>query len=201
MKRIIFIALIGIALHLTFPVQSQNTNEEKVNTALLIIDIQDFYFPDGMLPLNEPEKAAKNAQLVLNTFREQNMLIIHIKHNASSGAAIHELVKPLDHEKVITKNKANAFVGTELYEFLQENKVKNLVLCGMQTHMCLEAATRAASDYGFNCTVIEDACTTRDLQYGEIIVSAKDVHFSTLNTLNKTYAEIKTAREFIADFD
>ena len=48
----------------------------------------------------------------------------------------------------------------------------------MQTHMCLEAATRAASDYGFNCTVIEDACATRDLNYGNTTIKAKDVHWN-----------------------
>jgi nicotinamidase-related amidase len=167
------------------------------NTALIIIDIQNFYFPNGMLPLVEPEKAVKNAQKVLNQFRKEHKTIIHVKHNVSSGDEIHELVKPFEGEKVISKDKANAFIDTDLLNYLHDNKIKNLVLCGMQTHMCLEAATRAASDYGFNCIVIEDACATRDLSFDGITVKAKDVHYATLSSLNKTYASIITTKHFL----
>lgn len=166
-------------------------------TALIIIDIQDFYFPGGTLPLFEPERAAQNAQALLNHFREEKKTIIHVKHNVSSGDEIHELVKPFEGEKVISKDKANAFIDTDLLNYLQDNKIKNVVLCGMQTHMCLEAATRAASDYGFNCIVIEDACATRDLSFDGITVKAKDVHYVTLSSLNKTYATIKTTKHFL----
>ena len=64
--------------------------------------------------------------------------------------------------------------------------------------MCLEAATRAASDYGFNCTVIEDACTTRDLTFEDVTVKAMDVHYSTLSTLKGTYAEIVNAENLLS---
>lgn len=175
-------------------------NSLSSNTALIIIDIQEFYFPGGMLPLVEPEKAAKNAQKLLKQFRKEQRTIIHVKHNVSSGADIHELVAPIEGEKVIPKDKANAFVGTDLLEYLKDNKIENLVLCGMQTHMCLEAATRAASDYGFKCTVVEDACTTRDLKFGDITIHAKDVHYSTLSTLQGTYAEIIKTEDFIDHF-
>jgi len=195
-KRIIFTFILiisGILLSNTLNAQEQMMPK----TALIIIDIQDFYFPGGMLPLNEPEEAALKAQKTLDAFREKDLTVIHVKHNATSGAEIHALVKPDDGEKIITKDKANAFVGTDLLDYLQENKIEHLVLCGMQTHMCLEAATRAASDYGFNCTVIEDACTTRDLKFGDEIIKAKDVHYSTLSTLNGTYATIKTTKQFL----
>lgn len=177
--------------------QTEVSDNNKETTALILIDIQEFYFPEGMLPLVEPEIAAKKASIVLDYFRKNEMNIIHIKHVAKSGSAIHKLVKPIEGEKVIEKTKANSFVNTELQEYLKSKNIKNLVLCGMQTHMCLEATTRAASDYGYNCTVVEDACTTRDLNYNEITISAKDVHYSTLSTLNKTYASILTAEELI----
>ncbi|MEE4198382.1 MAG: cysteine hydrolase family protein [Bacteroidales bacterium] len=166
-------------------------------TALLIIDIQEFYFPGGTIPLNNPEKAATNASRLIRAFRDRELPIIHIRHEAGSGGDIHPMVQPLEKEKVISKNKANAFVGTGLLDYLKDHQITELIICGMQTHMCVEAATRAASDYGFDCTVIEDACTTRDLQYEEAIVTAKDVHLSTLSSLNKTYATIKTTQEFL----
>ncbi len=189
------ISIVFAVTSLTVKAKQNNIGSEK--TALIIIDIQNFYFPGGMLPLNEPEKAAINAQKVLNAFREQDYIVVHIKHNASSGAEIHELVAPIENEKVISKNKANAFVNTDLLEFLKDSKIENLVLCGMQTHMCLEAATRAAADYGFNCTVIEDACTTRDLKFGDVTIKAEDVHYSTLSTLKGSYARIINTETFL----
>lgn len=198
MKKYLFFITISIfSIINSFNSFGMKQSQPENKTALLIIDIQNFYFPNGSLPLFEPEKAALNAQKILKEFRNNNLTVIHVKHNASSGAEIHELVKPVKGEKVITKNKANSFVNTDLLEYLKENNITNLVICGMQTHMCLEAATRAASDYGFNCTVIEDACTTRDLTFGNNVVSAKDVHSSTLSTLYKTYAEILTTQEYL----
>jgi nicotinamidase-related amidase len=201
MKRILLSLTFIISLFISqLTMAQEDLLNKKTNTALLIIDIQNFYFPNGALPLIEPEKAAENAAKLLTTFRDNNMLVIHVRHNANSGAEIHKLVAPIEGEKKISKDKANSFVGTDLLDYLHANSIENLVICGMQTHMCLEAATRAASDYGFNCTVIDDACTTRDLKFGETIVKAKDVHYSTLSTLKGTYAEIKTTEEFIQNF-
>ncbi len=199
MKKILLLTSVFI-LSITISqklIAQDNKFEENKNTALLIIDIQKFYFPGGSLPLFEPEKAAEKAAILLETFRDNNMTVIHVQHNARSGAKIHELVAPINDEKIISKDKANSFVGTDLLDYLKDNKIENLVICGMQTHMCLEAATRAASDFGFNCTVIEDACTTRDLKFGKIIIKAKEVHYSTLSTLKGTYADIKTTEEFL----
>ncbi|HAN18522.1 MAG: hypothetical protein A2X13_08165 [Bacteroidetes bacterium GWC2_33_15] len=167
------------------------------NKALLIIDIQMFYFPGGSLPLVEPENAAYNAGKILNYFRESGMLVIHIQHNSKSGFDIHPLVSPLEKEKVITKNEANSFNGTDLLKYLKENNISELIIVGMQTHMCVEAATRAAYDLGFKCTVIEDACATRDLKFKDKLVKAEDVHYATLSALNKTYATILTTDEFL----
>jgi len=66
----------------------------------------------------------------------------------------------------------------------------------MQTHMCVEAATRAGSEYGFECIVVQDACATKNLKYGDKEIKASDVHFSTLATL-KSYAKIFDVQEFL----
>jgi nicotinamidase-related amidase len=58
------------------------------------------------------------------------------------------------------------------------------------------AATRAASDYGFKCILIHDACATKDLKFGEKTIKAEDVHYSTLSTL-KSYVQIKSTEEYL----
>ena len=173
------------------------TNAQKPDsTALIIIDIQNFYFPGGASELVEPEIAAEQAKILLSYFRENKGLVVHVKHDFSPGGEIHQLVKPLDNEKVFTKKEVNAFLNTGLNEYLKQNNIKYVTLCGMQTHMCLEAGTRAAHDLGYECTVVEDACATRNLTYGEVTVPSRDVHYSTLATL-RSYAKVMSLKEFL----
>ena len=166
-------------------------------TALLIIDIQDFYFPGGKVPLVEPEAAAKNAGRVLAAFRNEGKPVVHVRHEFEPGGAIHASVAPIEGEKVFTKTEVSCFNGTEVLAHLKEIGVKRLVIVGMQTHMCLEAATRSAHDLGFECVVIGDACATRDLKYGDRTVPAADVHASTLATLDGTYAKVVDTETFL----
>jgi nicotinamidase-related amidase len=166
-------------------------------TALVIIDIQDFYFPGGAVPLVEPDKAARNAARVLARFRTAGWPVIHVRHDFEPGGSIHETVAPIDGELVVTKSEVSCFNGTDLLASLRELGVERLVLAGMQTHMCLEAATRAAHDLGFECIVIGDACATRDLTYGDTTVKATDVQASTLATLDRTYAKVVDTETFL----
>lgn len=170
-------------------------------SALLLIDIQNFYFPGGRLALENPETAGMNAGLILQRFRENEALIIHVRHEFEPGGEIHEYVKPTEEEMVISKNQVNAFIGTELLLTLEENGVEQLIICGMQTHMCVEAAVRAAHDFGYKCILVEDACATRPLQYNDKIISAANVHNSTLSTLQGNYAIVVSTDELLKNFD
>lgn len=173
-----------------------NLSAQPGRKALLIIDIQDFYFPGGKSALVGPEKAAANAALLLDNFRKEKLLVIHVRHNSEHGGKINNIVRPLPGEKIISKDEVNCFLGTDLLTFLKENKIDTLVICGMQTHMCVEAATRAASDYGFRCILIHDACATKDLTFEGKTVRAEDVHYSTLNAL-KSYAMVESTNEYL----
>lgn len=159
-------------------------------TALLIIDIQDFYFPGGALPLVEPEAAAANAAKLLAQARAHGKAVVHVGHNAMAGRGFHADVAPRDGEPVVMKDEVNAFLKTDLQAVLKDRGVARLVVCGMQTHMCVEAAARAAADLGYEVLVAGDACATRDLKHGEITVPAAQVHAATLATLDRTYAKV-----------
>jgi nicotinamidase-related amidase len=56
--------------------------------------------------------------------------------------------------------------------------------------MCVEATTRAAYDKGFQCIVPIETATTRDLTFKDFTINAKDVHYSTLSTLDGGYAKV-----------
>lgn len=164
--------------------------------ALLVVDIQDFYFAGGKSELVNPIPAARNAAKIIAEYRAKGWLVVFIKHQSPEKDAINELVKPIDGEQVFTKTAVNSFVGTPLYEYLHGKQVSKLVVCGMQTQMCVEAAVRAGADYGFNVTLIDDACATQDLNWGNETIPAKMVHLSTLTTL-KSYAKILSAEEYL----
>jgi len=197
-----FSLLIALFVMIPFSAQSDQSadpaTENAPTPALLFIDIQVFYFPEGALPLAEPEAASRNAKLLLEKWRAEDRLVIHVGHNARNGADFHPDVAPLPGEKVVMKDEVNSFHGTDLLEYLQDNEVTELVICGMQTHMCLEAAVRAASDLGFSCQVVHDACATRDLEFAGATVAAQDVHLATLSTLAGVYAEVVDTQAALA---
>jgi len=169
---------------------------DTTRIALIIIDIQDFYFPGGKSELVNPIPAAQNAAKVLEYFRNSQQLVVHVGHNATEGQGFYPLVKPAEGEMVFMKSTVNAFVDTGLLEYLQGQQVSKLVICGMQTHMCVEAAVRAAADLGFKVTLIHDACATKDLKWENETIPAKMVHLSTLATL-RSYAKIMSTKEFL----
>lgn len=176
--------LLVMALFLfKFSANSQQKENGSIKTALLIVDIQDFYFPGDGPGLVNAESASLNAREILDIFRERNQLVVHVRHKSDKGFAIHKNVGPLPGEKVITKEEINSFQNTDLLGYLKANNISRLIIIGMQTHMCLEAAVRAGHDFGFECIVIHDACATRDLKFNDKIVKAEDVHISTLATL------------------
>lgn len=178
------------------------------NKALIIIDIQNEYFEGGALELENPVAASLNAKKVLTYFRENKLPVIHVQHLSGDpqgqifipgtpGAALHENVLPLEDEKHITKHYPNSFRDTDLLEYLHGQQVEEVVIVGMMTHMCVDATVRAAKDFGFECTVISDACATMDLEFEGRKVKAQDVHSSFLAALAFFYAKIQTAAQLM----
>jgi nicotinamidase-related amidase len=164
--------------------------------ALLVIDVQNFYFPGGRSELVEPEKAAEYAALAIREARRSGNPVIFIQHKSASGMEIHELVAPQPGEKIFVKEEVNSFLGTGLKEYIDGLSVDTLVICGMQTQMCVEAAVRAAHDFGYSVILLHDACATRNLKFGDREVAAADVHASTLATL-KSYGTVLSVAEWI----
>jgi nicotinamidase-related amidase len=165
--------------------------------ALLVIDVQNFYFPGGRSELVEPEKAAEKAAMAIREARLKGNPVIFVQHRAAEGMEIHELVAPQPGEKIFVKTEVNSFLGTGLKDYIDSLPADTLVICGMQTQMCVEAAVRAAHDYGYTVILLHDACATRNLKFGDREISAADVHASTLATL-KSYGTVISVAEWTA---
>ena len=173
-----------------------------MKTALLLIDIQNDYFPSGKMELVGSLQAAAAAARLLATFRKQSLLVYHVQHISTRptstfflpgtpGVEIFPGVAPLPNEPVVTKHFPNSFRETDLEDTLRRDKVERLLVCGMMTSMCVDATVRAAFDLGFSCTVAQDACATRDLSFEGVTIPARQVHGAFLSALETVYANIK----------
>ena len=107
------------------------------------------------------------------------------------------LIAPLPGETVIEKHFPNSFRDTGLQEKLAAAQVQELVICGAMSHMCIDATTRAAVDLGFTCTVIHDACASRDLTFGDLVIPAAHVHGAFMAALAPLYARVVSLEEFL----
>jgi nicotinamidase-related amidase len=183
--------------------------EAAVKTALLVVDIQNDYFPGGRMELRGATEAAASAATLIAHFRASGLPVAFIQHIArrpgatfflpgTEGVAIHPSVAPLDSEPVIEKHYPNAFRDTRLLDHLRAASIDQVVIAGMMTHMCIDATTRAAFDYGFECLVPSDACATKDLTLGATTIPADAVHHAFLAALNGTYGRVLTAAEIVA---
>ncbi len=178
------------------------------NKAVLVVDLQNEYLASGKLPLVNIDRALQNAKRVIDDARSKQIPVIHIRHEdvrletpffvpATDGVNIIESVAPANDEVVITKNHPNSFLKTRLLEVLQDQDIKEVIIIGAMSHICIDATTRAASDLGLTCTVVEDACTTMDVEFNGVAVPAAQVHAVLMAALGFAYAEITTTSHYL----
>jgi nicotinamidase-related amidase len=174
--------------------------------ALLLVDLQNDYFPGGAMELVGGLEAGLQAQALLQASRRAGRPVIHIQHLATrpgatfflpgtSGAEIHPCVQPLPGEPVFQKHFPSSFRETPLLEQLRRQGIRELVVAGMMTHMCIDTTVRVAFDLGFSCQLAGDACATRDLARQGLVVPAAQVQAAFLAALDGTFATVRSARE------
>jgi nicotinamidase-related amidase len=180
-----------------------------MSTALLLIDIQNDYFPGGAMELSGSVEAGGRAGLLLATFRAKGLPVIHVQHVSTRagatfflpgtpGVEIHDCVAPRDGETVVRKHFPNSFRETALLDELRSLGITGLAVAGMMTHMCVDTTVRAAFDLGFGIQLAHDACATRDLAFGGRTVAAADVHAAFVAALNGLFARAQPAGELCA---
>ena len=176
------------------------------DTGLLVIDIQNDYFPGGAMELEGADAAGAKAGEAIQKFRSRGLPVIHVRHLSvrpgstfflagTKGAEIHPSVSSRENELVIEKSFPNSFRATNLKEELQKRAIKNLVVAGMMTHMCVDASVRQAADLGYKVTLLGDACATRAQKINGETVPARQVQLAFLAALNGFYARVIDSHE------
>lgn len=141
------------------------------DSALVIIDAQNTY-REGVMKLDGVEPALEECKALLQRFRAAGRPVFHIQHDAGAGSPydltapigqISDVVAPMEGEPVITKNFPNSFAQTDLDQQLTQAGIKNLILTGFMSHMCVNSTARAAFTLGYSPTVVASATATRSL--------------------------------------
>jgi nicotinamidase-related amidase len=172
--------------------------------ALILVDIQKGFdnieYWGGQR--NNPNAELRASEL-LNTWRERQFPIFHIRHCSSdpnsllhesnAGNAFNDLVTPIKGEPIIRKNVNSAFIGTDLQAQLDDAKITTLVIVGLTTDHCISTTTRMAGNLGYETYLVSDATATFNKKgLDEQNYPAELIHETALASLHKEFATIVT---------
>lgn len=141
--------------------------------ALLVIDVQNDYFPGGKFPLWQPEAVLENVERTIQKAREQGIPVIQVQHvtgddgpffnKGTVGSEIHPRIRAAAPDApVIVKEHADSFEKTTLDETLAKLGVTELIVCGMMTHNCVTHTSISKAAEKYKVAVLADCCTTVD---------------------------------------
>ncbi len=175
--------------------------------ALIIIDMQNDYFAGGKMALVDIDEAMENTMKLIEDAQENKYEVFFIQHIStregatfflpnSDGVKLHTRFDA-SIGTVIQKHYPNSFRDTSLEAKLKEKGIKDLIICGAMSHMCVDSTARAAFDLGYSVTVVEDACATRDVTFKGKVVSAKEIHGSFMSALGSVFASVVSTKELI----
>ncbi|MFK9095414.1 cysteine hydrolase family protein [Bacillus salipaludis] len=175
----------------------------SANTALLLIDVQNYFDDPAQGRRNNPN-AEENMALLLNKWRKSNRPVIHIQHISNPSLAHHpgrdikEIVAPLPEEPVFIKNVNSAFIGTNLETYLREAKIETLVIVGLTTDHCVSTTTRMARNLGFYPFIVSDATATFDrISFDGKLYRAEEIHNLALVSLSDEFATVLDTKSIL----
>ena len=142
--------------------------------ALLLIDLQNDYFPGGLFPLWNTEATLTTLIESIKRAQAAGVEVIHIQHIANpqsgiapffnkgtSGADIHPVIlATAPNAPVIVKEYADSFHETGLEELLSARGVSELLVCGMMTQNCVTHTAISKTAEKYKVSILPDCCTT-----------------------------------------
>lgn len=149
------------------------------------------------------DNAEANAAELLKIWRDKKLPIFHIKHcslnpnsllnETNEGNEFKDIVAPIDGEPIIKKNVSSAFIGTDLKERLDSEKISKLIIVGLTTDHCVSTTTRMAGNFGYDTFVVSDATATfNNKGLNGQNYSADLMHETSLASLNEEFAMVVT---------
>ncbi len=145
-----------------------------MSQALLVIDLQNDYFPDGKFPLWNTEQTLANIEQAIAHAQAQNTPVILIQHIADSsqglapffnegteGVEIHpRILAAAPNAPIVVKAYADSFYQTNLSDVLKQLDVNELLVCGMMTQNCVTHTAISKAADAYQVSILPDCCTT-----------------------------------------
>lgn len=176
------------------------TLENRPNTALLVIDVQN-----GVVAGNhERDAVVANVASLVEKAREQNVPVVWVQHAddggltpGSDGWKIVPELAPAEPEPLVGKRYGDSFEDTNLESVLAELGVGRLVVAGAQTDMCIRSTLHGALARGYDATLVSDAHTTEDLSaWGapppELVIAHTNLYWSDQQAPGRTAGTVET---------
>jgi nicotinamidase-related amidase len=146
-----------------------STFENRPNTALLVIDVQNGVVANGY----QRDDVVANIASLVEKARAADVPVVWVQHDAEDlpkGSDAWQLVPeliPTDDEARVEKQYGDSFEATNLEGVLANLKVGSLVVTGAQSDACVRSTLHGAVVRGYDTVLVSDAHTTEDLsEYG-----------------------------------
>ncbi len=186
----------------------------SADAALIVIDVQQgFDASDYWGPRNNPA-ADDNIALILEAWKAADRPIVIVHHDSDEsegsnsplapsnpGNALKPYVAAANPSLVIAKSVNSAFYGTpDLHAWLQERKIGQLFIVGIQTNMCCETTARMAGNLGYDVFFVADAMHTFDLKSdkGDTMTAAELARTTSINLSGGGFATVVDTHEVVA---
>ncbi|GHU68757.1 isochorismatase [Clostridia bacterium] len=150
--------------------------------ALLVIDMQKA-FAKGF-GKESMDRAAQTINRAVKLFRENNFPVIWIQNEDKNGDLVpgssgfdmvDSLLKPLDHEKRITKHYSNSFNKTDLLEYLIREKADTPIVTGYNSLYCVLSTYRGAVDQDLSPIILKNASASDNREYIKLVEDIHDI--------------------------
>lgn len=163
--------------------------------ALLVIDVQNEYF-SGKLPVSYPAGSLDNILRAMDIATVSHIPIVVIQHTARSATSpvfrkgsreweLHPEVAKRQCNVLIEKAWPDSFTETTLHEWLKNQDIAMLTVCGYMTQMCCDTTARRAFHLGYAVEFLSDATGTLSFTRETGTVTAEELHRAILVTLDR----------------
>ncbi|PSJ47418.1 isochorismatase [Zobellella endophytica] len=140
-----------------------------MNNALIVIDIQNDYFPGGAFTLENAEAACQAAVEAIEQARRDGWLVVGVQHlnpplasalgSGTKGADLHPAIAAaLGDAPVIPKHQADSFFDTGLEPILRDADITDIYLTGMMTQHCVTHTALSPQAQGMRVHIIAKGC-------------------------------------------
>ena len=149
----------------TSPIENVSVNEaarrplRPEECALAVIDIQEKLLP----PIWEKERMVRNSQLLIRMANVMNLpVLVSTQYAKGLGQTIPEIASLLANANIIDKLEFGCFGNGDYCSAVSRLADRNtLLLCGMETHICVMQTALGALNQGMNVHVAADAVSSR----------------------------------------